>query len=110
MAATISTAASVGMATVPTTPENASRMIAIQIAGEDRRPAVTCPGRDAQGRLTDRAADGLSPEETGQQVADTLGQEVPVRLRSCAVGVRGGLADARSLDQHERRHGTGARG
>ena len=104
MAATISTAANVGIATVPTTPENASRMIAIQTPGEDRRPAVACAGRDVQGGLADRAADRLTPEEAGRAGCRRPGPGSPGSgPTGDAVGVRCRLADAGALDQHERR-------
>ena len=72
-------------------------------AGEDRGPPAPGAGRDAEGGLAHRASHGLAAEQAREHVADTLGQEVPVRPGPGAVRVRRGLRHAGSLDQDQRR-------
>ena len=86
-AAKISTAASVGMATWPTIPENTHQDQQHPDARADRGPAGARARREVQCGLPDRAAHRLPAEEARGDVADALGGEVAVRVGRRAVGL-----------------------
>ena len=109
VAATMSTAASVGTATLPTMPAKATRTASIHRpqkieAHRDRAPALTFIAV-----WPDRSPDGLTLEEPGGDVAPALGGEVTARVRWGAVGVGHALADPRALDEDDDRDRQGAR-
>ncbi len=62
-------------------PENATRITSIQTPEKIDAQRVARPGRDVERGLADRAAHRLAAEEAGGDVADALGDEVPVRVR-----------------------------
>ena len=108
MAATISTAASVGMATVPTTPENASRMIAIQMPAKIAAQRSRAPAATLRAVWPTEPPTGCPRKRPDSRFPTPWARKSRFGSDRRAVRVRGRLADAGSLDQHERRDGTGA--
>ena len=85
-AAKISTAASVGIGTSPTTPENATRMISIQIPAKIDAHRLRAPAATFKRRAADRSADGRAVEEPGGQVRHALTDEVAIGDGGPALG------------------------
>ena len=86
-AAKIRTAASVGIATSPTTPEKATMISSIQIPDQIEAQRVRAPAARVERGLPDRAADRLPLEQAAGDVADALGDEVAVDAGRRAAGV-----------------------